>query len=85
MVRARGKLFQLRERRLGEDLHGAGSRRVRAPDVAAVPGEFARDVAHLLFRRDDVDVDDRLEHDRPRLAQRIEERLAPGGDKRHFL
>ena len=39
----------------------------------------------LRLGRDDLDVDDRLEHDRPRLDDRVEERLAPGGDERDFL
>ena len=37
------------------------------------------------FGRGDLDVDDRLEHDRPRLGERVEERLAPGGDERDVL
>ena len=39
----------------------------------------------LVVGRGDLDVDDRLEHDRPRLAERVEERLAAGGDERDLL
>ena len=53
--------------------------------MAAVRGELAGDVAHLVVGRGDLDVDDRLEHDRPRLGDRVEECLAPGGDERDVL
>src|SRR5258708_12026604 len=67
------KVLELRERRLRRDLHGAGTRRVRALDLPAVPGQLAGDVAHLGLRRDDVDIDDRLTPPRPRPAQRLEQ------------
>ena len=41
--------------RLRDDLHEAGTRAVGALDLAAVPRELARDVAHALFGRDDLD------------------------------
>ena len=67
------------------DLHQARARRVRALDLAAVAGELAGDVAHAVLGRDDLHVHDRLEHDRPRLGERVEERLASGGDERDLL
>ena len=37
------------------------------------------------FGRVDLQVDDRLEHLRPRLGDRVQERLLAGGDERDFL
>src|SRR3954451_18107393 len=65
----RREMLQLGERRLRRDLYDARPRRVGALDLPAVPGELAGDVAHLLLGRVDVDVDDRLEDDRPRLGE----------------
>src|SRR5262245_42609528 len=81
----RREMLELGKRRLRRDLDGPGTRRIGALDLAAVPGELARDVAHLRLRRDDLDVHDRLEHDRARFAQGVQERLAPGGDESDLL
>src|SRR3954468_21028884 len=47
--------------------------------MPAVAGELASDVAHLFFGCEDVDVDYRLQDDRPRLGERIEECFAARG------
>ena len=39
----------------------------------------------MLLGRIDLQLDDRLEHLRPRLADRVEEGLLAGGDERDFL
>src|SRR5688500_19827024 len=44
--------------------------------MSAVGRELARDVSHLLFGREYLDVDDRLENGGSRLGERIEECLA---------
>src|ERR1700674_5203924 len=48
-------------------------------------GEPPRDVAHPLFGRHDLDVDDWLEDDRARLGERVEECLAAGGHEGDVL
>ena len=47
-------------------------------DLAAVRGKLSGDVAHLVLGREDLDVDDWLEDDRPRLRQRVEDCFAAG-------
>src|SRR5712671_5644388 len=47
--------------------------------------QLARDVTHLFFRRDYLDVDDRLEDDRPSLGERVDECLATGGHEGDVL
>ena len=57
----------------------------RAGHLAAPRRQVAGDVAGVALGTDDLDADDRLQHDRPRLLDRVEERLLAGGDERDFL
>src|SRR5207248_5037561 len=70
------KLLELRQRRLRRDLQKTRSGGIRTPDLPPMRRKLARDIPHLLFGREDLDVDDRFENYRPRLGKRVEERLA---------
>src|SRR5438309_166320 len=48
-------------------------------------GELAGDVAHAVLGRDDLDVHNGFEHDRPGLYQGVEKSFAAGGHERHVL
>ena len=56
-----------------------------AGDLAAARRDVGREVAHEAVGRGDLDVDDRLEHDRRRLEDRVDHGLAPGGHEGDFL
>ena len=46
---------------------------------------MARDVAHRGARRGDVDLDDGLQHDRPRLGDGVDKGALAGGDKGYLF
>ena len=52
---------------------------------ARLPSEPAGDVAHVRVGHEHVEVDDRLEHLRLGLRDRVEKRFLAGGDERDFL
>src|SRR5213595_3251340 len=65
------KLLELRQRRLRRDLQKTRSWRIRTPDLPPMRRKLARDISHLFFGREDLDVDDRLQNYRPRLGKRV--------------
>jgi hypothetical protein len=76
---------QLRHRRLAAHRHRPGRAVGRAAHHAAARRQVAGDVAERLTGRVDLDVDDRLEDDRPGVAHRRQERLRAGGDEGDLL
>src|SRR5690606_23365116 len=66
-------LAELGERNLGGDARLPARQRVVAVDAAPDAGEVARDLADTVARRRDLELRDRLEDDRSRLRDRVEE------------
>src|SRR5438034_10802321 len=60
-------------------------KRLRAGDLPASTRQISGDVAHVRLRAEDLEAYDRLQHDRPRFFDRVEERLAARGHKGDFL
>src|SRR6201982_71395 len=84
-LEARLILGDLRERHQRLQRRALPRERVAARDARPLGGEVPGDVADGARGSGDLHTHDRLEHDRRRLLQRIEERLAPRGDEGDLL
>src|SRR5215472_9566199 len=78
-------LGDLRERYERVERRTLPGERVVTVDACALGGEITGDVADGARGRRDLDAHDGLQHDRRGLGQRIEKRLASGGDKGDLL
>src|SRR3546814_19614593 len=67
------------------DHYLAAAHRVRTADARALARQAAADVAHVLFGRIHLQVDDRLQYLRAGLADRVQERPLARGDEGHLL
>src|SRR5690606_13274172 len=80
-----GVAVEFGERDLGPDHDVAVARGVGAVDARTLAGKAGVDVSHVRLGRLHLQGDDGLEHLGPGLGDRIQERLAAGGDEGDFL